>query len=117
MDYKRMVEFIEDTFCMKIITHSRKQESAFARYCLYKFIQDELIKKDSRKNATYATLISKIFNKNHASVILGLRVYNSEIGINKDLQYMDTQIKSIIKTYRDTEFIDNVKNQINDRNV
>ena len=109
-DYLNMVNYIEDSMFIKIISSSRKQEVAYARYCLYTYIKNELndIESNSR---SYSTIIANVFNKDHSSVIHGLNTYKDEIKVNKELQYIDTQIKAIIKEYKDKIYLTNIENQ------
>jgi hypothetical protein len=107
VNYTKMVNYIEDAMFIKIISQTRKQEVAFARYCLYNFIKDELNEGETNisKIRPYVTLIADIFNKDHSSIVHGLKTYRNEILFNTELQYIDTQIKAIIKEYKDKVFL------------
>ena len=112
-DYKNMINYIEDTMFVKLTTKSKNKELSFIRYCLYVYIQNELIEIEYNRRAgsTYIPLIAEIFNKDRTTVIHGIKTYEYEIAINKELQYIDTQIKAIIKEYKDKIYLTNIENQ------
>jgi hypothetical protein len=71
---KQLIEIVNEEFNIDIRTISRKREIADGRAVFYKILFD---------NEYSLTLISEIINKHHATVINGLKVFDTVLRRNK----------------------------------